>query len=158
MAFDENIVACSFDFDPAEVAELRRRWLALLDMAVWGDLKAAKIGALPRLRKRFLELGELLRSVVADRSWIPRPREQVKGALGASMNLRDGLLNLERAARLLEGGEDFPGFERELLDFRERLVRFVERHEAAWAEQLEAQYDESIDDPDEDEGNEDDRG
>jgi hypothetical protein len=137
---DKEKVAASFAFDPEQVAALRTRWLELLDLAVWGDLKSARIGAVPRLRKRLLELGEHLRSLVSDRTWIPQPREQVKGAMGASLNLRESLLNLERAAVLLEGGADFPQFEQGLLDFRGRLLTLMERHEALWGDLLESQY------------------
>ncbi|HKJ09496.1 MAG TPA: hypothetical protein VKA76_10450 [Gammaproteobacteria bacterium] len=142
MAFDEQVVAQSFAFDPDQVAELRRRWRDLLDLCVWADLKSAKIGTLPRLRKRVLEVGENLRSVTSDRSWIPHPREQVKGAMAASLNLRDALLNLERSAKLVDGGRDFETFERDLLAFRQQLLKFVEKHEMRWAQLLESQYDE----------------
>lgn len=145
MAFDEQSVARSFAFDPDQVAELRRRWCDLMDMCVWADLKSGKIGAVPRLRKRMLELGEALRSVASDRSWIPHPREQVKGALAASLNLRDALLSLERAARLIDGGRDFAAFEVDLLAFRERLLKFVEKHEMLWGDLLESQYDGPVD-------------
>ncbi|MEJ2645867.1 MAG: hypothetical protein P8180_13275 [Gammaproteobacteria bacterium] len=146
MAFDEQAVARSFAFDPDQVADLRHRWRDLLDLCVWADLKSAKIGTLPRLRKRVLEVGENLRSVTSDRSWIPHPREQVKGAMAASLNLRDALLNLERSAKLVDGGRDFEAFERQLLAFRQQLLRFVEKHETRWADLLESQYDESPDD------------
>jgi hypothetical protein len=137
---DAERIAESFRFDAGQVAELRARWLALLDLSVWGELKSAKIGAVPRLRKRALELGEKLRSLVGDRGWIPQPREQVKGAMAASLNLRDALLQLERAAVLLEGGADFPRFEADLLVFRQRLLRLMEHHERLWGDLLESQY------------------
>ncbi|MGA7802610.1 MAG: hypothetical protein WCC36_17560 [Gammaproteobacteria bacterium] len=146
MVFDEQSVARSFAFDPDQVSDLRRRWRDLLDLCVWADLKSGKIGTLPRLRKRVLELGENLRSVASDRSWIPHRREQVKGAMAASLNLRDALLNLERSARLVDGGRDFETFERDLLAFRERLLKFIEKHEMLWGELLESQYDEPTDD------------
>jgi hypothetical protein len=146
MSFDPETVAHSFDFDPGQCADLRARWLDLLDRSVWADLKSGKIGAVPRLRKRLLELGENLRSVQGDRGWIPQPRERVKGAMAASLNLRDALLQLERAAQPLQGGEDFAEFERDLLEFRRRLLLFMERHEARWGDLLEAQYDESVED------------
>jgi len=142
---DAKAVAASFEFDSAEVAALRAQWLALLDTAVWGELKAGKIGAVPRLRKRLLELGECLKSVVSDRSWIPQPREQVKGAAAACLNLRDAWLNLERSATLLEGGADLPQFERAVLRFRGDLLRFVESREALWCGLLESLYSEAPD-------------
>ncbi|NIR60981.1 MAG: hypothetical protein GWO02_16450 [Gammaproteobacteria bacterium] len=140
MGIDPEAVERTFAFDRGRVAGLRARWARLMELAVWGELKAAKVGAVPRLRKRLLELGEDLRSVVSDRRWIPRPRERVKGALGASLKLRDTLLGLERAAKLVEGGADFERFEHELLDFRRRLLELVEPHESMWGELLESQY------------------
>lgn len=141
MSLDSEKVAAALAFDPAEVASLRQAWLRLLDLAVWGDLVSSKIGALPRLRKRLLETGEDLRSLVADRQWIPQPRERLKSALGSSVKLRDGLLNLERAAVLLDGGADFAVFERALMTWREALLRFIEVHEQRWAGLLDGQYD-----------------
>ena len=148
MPFDEKLVSESFDFDAAQVADLRARWRDLLDLAVWGDLKTQKIGAVPRLRKRLLELGENLRSVINDRSWIPQERERVKGAMGAMLNLRDALLQLERAAQVIDGGEDFARFEQELLAFRQKLLQFVEKHEKLWGDLLETLYDEALDEDD----------
>lgn len=148
MGFDAEQVERSFAFDPQQVAGLRARWLRLLDAAVWEELKSGKIGAVPRLRKRLLEVGENLRSVVSDRAWIPHPRERVKGAMAAALNLRDALLNLERSAVLLEGGAGFPEFEAELLAFRQDLLRLLERHEQIWGDMLEAQYGEPLDEDD----------
>jgi hypothetical protein len=148
MPFDPKLVAESFAFDSDQVADLRTRWRDLLDLAVWGDLKTQKIGAVPRLRKRLLELGENLRSVINDRSWIPQERERIKGAMGAMLNLRDALLQLERAAQVIDGGEDFPRFEQDILELRQRLLVFVEKHEKLWGDLLESLYDEAEDDED----------
>lgn len=146
MALDTQQVAASFRFDPERIDDLRARWLRLLDLSVWGELKSAQIGALPRLRKRLLELGENLRSLVSDRTWIPQPREQVKGAMGASLKLRDSLLDLERAAAFIEGGADFPQFERDLLEFRQHLLTLMEGHEQVWAALLDSQYGTDVED------------
>ncbi|MBD3619327.1 MAG: hypothetical protein HUJ28_07635 [Chromatiales bacterium] len=150
MPFDEQRVAESFAFDPAQIDALRTGWRDLLDLAVWGDLKTQKIGAVPRLRKRLLELGENLRSVINDRRWIPQERERIKGAMGAMLNLRDALLQLERAAQVIDGGEDFARFETDLLDFRQQLLVFIEKHERLWGDLLESLYDEPLDDEDDD--------
>lgn len=141
MSLDSRRVADSFSFDGEEVAELRRRWLSLLDRAVWDDLSADKLGGLPRLRKRMLELGENLRSVISDKGWIPHPREQIKSATAACLNLRESLLNLERAAKHLSKGEGVREFESDLIEFRRLLLAFVERHEARWCRLLDSQYD-----------------
>lgn len=144
MPFDPERLDASFDFDPDALADLRRRWLALLELSVWGDVKSQKIGAVARLRKRLLEIGENLRSLVNDRSWIPQARERIKGAMAAALNLRDALLNLDRAAQVMSAGADFATFETDLLEFRQRLLVFMERHEHIWAELLESQYDEPL--------------
>ena len=140
MALDTREVAASFEFDPQRLETLRGQWLRLLDLAVWGDLHCPKMGALGRMRKRFLEIGENLRTFVGDRGWIPQPREQLKSALGASVKLRDSLLSLERAASLVDGGEDFAEFEQTLLAFRQDLMAFIEEQEGRWAELLDSQY------------------
>lgn len=145
MSWDQTQVERSFDFDREQVAELRTRWLQLIEISVWGDLKGTNIGALPRLRKRMLELGEHLRSLLTRRDWLSQPREQVKSAMASSVNLRETLLNLERAAKLVGGGGDFARFERDLLDFRRRLLRLMEKHEMQWGTLLEWQYDEPVD-------------
>ncbi|HDP89677.1 MAG TPA: hypothetical protein ENN42_06965 [Thioalkalivibrio sp.] len=150
MPFDEQRVTESFAFDPAQIDDLRTRWRDLLELAVWGDLKTQKIGAVPRLRKRVLELGENLRSVINDRSWIPQERERIKGAMGAMLNLRDALLQLERAAQVIDGGEDFARFERDILAFRQQLLVFIEKHERLWGDLLESLYDEPLDEDTED--------
>ncbi|MEJ2479312.1 MAG: hypothetical protein P8Y78_03875 [Acidihalobacter sp.] len=150
MAFDPDRVSASFDFDRDQVAALRRNWLTLLDLAVFGDIRSSKIGAVDRLRKRLLESGEGLRSLTNDRSWIPQPREQIKGAMGASVKLRDVLLGLERAAQSVDGGADFTRFEETLLGFRHELLRLVEHHEALWAMLLEEQYNDDADDEEDD--------
>jgi hypothetical protein len=149
MTLDPRAVQRSFAFEPGRIADLRRQWAGLMETLVWGELRSSKLGALPRLRKRFLELGENLRSVVNDREWIPQPRERVKGAMGACLNLRDALNQVERGATTLESGEDFPTFEQDLLAFRQQLLVFLEHHEAQWGELLESQYDEAPEGEDE---------
>lgn len=143
MPFNTKQVSDSFKFDPATLDSLRKEWLSLLDLTVFGDVKSSKIGAADRLRRRLLEMGEGLRSLTNDRNWIPHPRDQVKGAMGACVKLRDTLLSLERAARFIDNGKDFSRFERELLDFRQRLLQLMETHEAQWATLLNEQYDEA---------------
>lgn len=149
MSLSKQDIQQSFAFDEATVDELKTRWLELQNQSVWANIKSSKIGNMPRLRKRILEVGENLRSVLNDRSWIPQPREQIKGAMGAMLNLRDSLLNLERSAKLVDGGNDFKQFEIDLLAFRKLLLEFMEKHEAQWADLLESLYNDSIDDEDE---------
>ena len=143
---DNVAVQASLCFDETAVADLRTQWQQLISLSVWGALRSQKLGALPRLRKRLLELGENLASLMAARDWIPQPRERVKSALGASIKLRDSLLALERAAQLLHDGDDFAEFESLLLRFRQQLLQLLEHHEPRWAALLDSQYHE----PDED--------
>lgn len=148
MPFDPELLEHSFAFDPDTVADLRSAWSELIVAVVWDDLKSSSIGALPRLRKRVLEVGENLRSLLSDRRWIPHERERVKGAMAASLNLRDSLQQADRAAKLVSGGKDFPRFEPRYLAFRQRLLAFIETHEQRWGDLLESLYAE---DPDADE-------
>ena len=153
MAFDPEQLEQAFTFDPETVAELRAAWSELIVSVVWDDLKCSSIGALPRLRKRILDLGENFRSLLSDRRWIPHERERVKGAMAASLNLRDSLLQADRAAKLMSGGEDLKAFEERYLAFRKNLLAFIETHEQRWADLLESLYAEDAEaDDDEPEG------
>ncbi|MGM0552212.1 MAG: hypothetical protein ACQETK_00140 [Pseudomonadota bacterium] len=145
MTFDPQQLEAAFAFDPDTVADLRERWSQLITDAVWADLKTGTIGAIPRLRKRLLELGENLRSMLSDRAWIPHERERVKGAMAASLNLRDSLQQADRAAKLLNGGTDFERFEADYLAFRQDLLALVEQHEQRWGDLLESLYDDTTD-------------
>ncbi len=98
MAFDEAEVTVWVQPGNAQVQEWREQWLALMELALWGELKSSKIGALGKFRRRLLECGEKLRSYVADRSWIPHPREQIKNCLSSGLQLRE---SLEKVAELL---------------------------------------------------------
>ncbi len=149
MAFDPEQLEKSFSFDPKTVADLRAAWSELIVAVVWDDIKSSSIGALPRLRKRVLEVGENLRSLLSDRRWIPHERERVKGAMAASLNLRDSLLQADRAAKLVSGGEDFKPFEERYLAFRKQLLAFIETHEQHWGDLLESLYAEDSDGEDE---------
>lgn len=140
MTLDRRQVSESLTFDPASVAALRQSWLRLMNIGVWGELSSPKIGAMARMRKRLLEVGENLRSLFAPRDWIPQPREQLKSALGSGIKLRDSLMALERAAALVEGGADFPEFEQVLLGFYRDLLALLEQYEARWAGLLDSQY------------------
>ena len=145
MSFDPKQLERSFAFDPEAVTELRENWSELIVAVVWNDLKSGTIGALPRLRKRILELGENLRSLLSDRRWIPHERERVKGAMAASLNLRDSLLQADRAAKLVSEGSDFQRFEARYLAFRQQLLAFIETHERIWADLLESLYSDDAD-------------
>ncbi|MCC6610291.1 MAG: hypothetical protein IT515_11555 [Burkholderiales bacterium] len=104
--FDRDETQRALALDPAWAERVRAAWLEMIGLAVFGDLKAARIGAVPRLRKKALDCGERLRAALADRGWIPQPRDQVKNALATTLALRDVLAELERDARELDGGAD----------------------------------------------------
>jgi hypothetical protein len=146
MPFAQDQLEKSFAFDPNSVAELRRLWAQLIEIVVWGDLKSGTIGAVPRIRKRMLEVGENTRSLISDRRWIPNDRERVKGAMAASLNLRDSLMQADRAAKLLTGGDNFAEFEACYLEFRRLLLTFMENHEQLWGDLLESLYSEDSED------------
>jgi hypothetical protein len=146
MAFDPAELEAAFAFDTETVDRLREAWSGLIMMVVWADLKSGTIGALPRLRKRVLEVGENLRSLLSDRRWIPHERERVKGAMAASLNLRDSLLQADRAAKLVSEGADFERFEASYLAFRQQLLTLVETHERRWGDLLESLYADSDED------------
>jgi hypothetical protein len=89
--------------DDAWRAAVRASWMRIADLAVFGDLRAGAIGALPRLRKRVLDLGERLRALAAGRDWIPQPRERLKNALAAAIGARDALAEVRGQAAGLTG-------------------------------------------------------
>ncbi|MFA9461794.1 hypothetical protein [Thiohalorhabdus methylotrophus] len=138
---DPREVQESMTFDVDRVAEFRRRWSVLMELAVWGDLKAREVGALPKLRKRLLEYGEKIRSLFNDRSWIPQPRDQIKSILTASLDVRDKLQATEKEVEGLTGGADLERFREEFHRLRDDLVALMEHHEALWKDLLNRLYD-----------------
>jgi hypothetical protein len=107
---DSKEVARALALDPAWAAALRSQWSRLIEIAVFGDLKSQRLGALPRLRKKTLDCGEKLRSLLAPRDWIPQPREQLKNALASTLALEQSLADLETGAAELEGGADLEAY------------------------------------------------
>ncbi|HKL78435.1 MAG TPA: hypothetical protein VJ985_08770 [Gammaproteobacteria bacterium] len=138
---DPQEVQASMAFDSDQIAALRARWSRLMELAVFGDLKAGEIGALPKLRKRLLDYGEKIRSLFNDRSWIPQPREQVKSVLTASLDVRDKLQAVEKEVDLLKGGTDLDAFRNEFDGLRDELVALMEEREARWKDLLNQLYD-----------------
>jgi hypothetical protein len=126
--------------DPDFARELRRHWSHLIDLAVFGDLKSSRIGAMPRLRKRTLEAGERLRALGASREWIPHPREQIKNALASALHLRESLDQLESAAAELDGGADLAAFRGELAGLRDVVLARLPAMENRYAALLDAEY------------------
>ncbi len=144
---DSDVVRQAVTLDPAWAAELRRQWGALMEAAVWSDVKSSRMGAATRMRKRLLEVGEKLRSLAADRDWIPHPREQVKNALGSAFSLKDALTQFERAAQDMDGGAEVAQFARAVAALHTTLLSPLAELENRWAALLDSQYlDEDADD------------
>lgn len=147
MSMDKAAVRQAVTLDPAWVVELRGQWTALMDMAVWGEVKSSRMGAATRMRKRLLDVGEKLRSLAADRDWIPHPREQVKNALGSAFSLKDALLQFERVAQDMDGGNDCAAFGERAVQLHQSLLTRLPELENTWAALLDSQYlDEDADD------------
>lgn len=136
---DSEAVRQALAIDPGWVRSARRAWLALMELAVWGDLGSSRLGVMPRVRKRVLEVGEKFKSLIADRTWIPHPREQIKNALASVLALKDSLSELERTAASLDGGADRDAFIEGLGELR-RLVASIAPLEGRWAQLLDSQY------------------
>ena len=138
---DPAEVRASMAFDADKVADFRARWSRLMELAVWGDLKAGEVGALPKLRKRMLEYGEKIRSLFNDRSWIPQPREQVKSVLTASLDVRDKQQAVEKELEALTGGDDYAAFTEGFAALRDDLVALMQAHEDVWRDLLNRLYE-----------------
>ena len=134
---NENEVTTALALDATWVATLRAGALALLELAVWGDLSSSRLGAVTRLRKRALELNEKLRAVTADRSWIPHPREQLKSALAGALAVGDALTAAANSAREMDAGCDLAALNRQLGALAHEVNRLRE-FSNRWAELLDA--------------------
>lgn len=137
---DAGAVERAITLDPEWVKQLRETWVQLMTLAVWGDVKSSRLGALPKFRKRLLEVGERLRSLTANRDWIPHPREQLKNALASSFNLKDCLLQMERSAQDIDSGTELPALSEQLLRLHNLLMAPLAHLENCWASLLETQY------------------
>lgn len=125
-------------FDGAQRDALRRDWLQLVDLSVWGGARATQLGALPRLRKRVAELGDRLAAIDAPRAWIPRPRERLKSALATALAARDALAQCAQALEQLEPGAERDALRLALARIAQRSTPCIEASTERWARQLEA--------------------
>ena len=141
---DIDEVKRAVTLDPVWINEVRGTWLALMELSVWGDVKSSRLGAMSKLRKKVLDVGEKLKSLAADRAWIPHPREQVKNALGSSFNLKDSLLQLERSAQDVDGGSELATFNALLIELHGLIVQPLVPLENQWATLLNSQYQDEI--------------
>ncbi len=139
MALDADAVDRALACDAGWLAALRRDWLALADLALWGGVQSSKLGALPRLRKRIMELGERLASLGAPRGWIPQPRERLKSALATAIAARELLEQCAQALGELEGGAAHDALAAALQDLSRRARAPLDEYAACWAALLDSQ-------------------
>jgi len=125
-------------FDAVERDALRRDWLALVDLAVWGGAQSRQIGALPRLRKRVAELGERFAALDAPRNWIPRPRERLKSAIAGILAARESLGQCAQAIDAIDAGATRQALGTALQRMRQRAEPRLLAAAEHWARQLEA--------------------
>ncbi|WP_308387671.1 hypothetical protein [Acidithiobacillus sp. AMEEHan] len=144
MVFDEAEVAIWVHPSAAQVQEWREHWLALMDLALWGELKSSKIGALGKLRRRILECGEKLRSYSADRSWIPHPREQIKNCLSSGLQLRESLEKVSEQLEQMEAGAALVPLHSLWDNLAGNLLADLQQREERLVALLNAQYGEEI--------------
>ncbi len=137
--FDAAQVDRALAFDAAWTALLREQWRDMMDLAVWGDCRAEQLGAAPRLRKRLLELGERLRSLTADRAWIPHPRERLKSALAAARAVRESLDAVAVLLPVLAPSADTSRLHAAHAGLCAGVARELPALERVWAEMLDAQ-------------------
>lgn len=136
---DSTRVDAVLVFDPAWIAELRARWLALIETAVWDDPAMQRLGDAPRLRKRLLELGERLKGLTADRGWIPHPRERLKSALATAVGVRESLAAVEGLLAGLTAGAAADGLHEQFISLRTTVEAMLPDRENTWAALLDAQ-------------------
>lgn len=122
---DEDAVRQALAFDPEWQRTARAAWLALMDLAVWGDLRSRSARSSEASRQ--IATGFRIRGM------------RLKNALASALHVREGLDELERAAPALDGGADRHAFGArlaELKQFADALAAFENR----WAALLDAQY------------------
>jgi hypothetical protein len=139
MALDADTVDRALACDAGWLAALRRDWLALADLAMWGGAQSSKLGALPRLRKRIMELGERLAALGAPRGWIPQPRERLKSALATAIAARELLEQCAQALAELEPGTAQDALAAALTDLSRRAHAPLDEHATRWAALLDSQ-------------------
>jgi hypothetical protein len=142
VVLDAGEVDRALRLDADWAARLRVLWLDLASNAVFGDLRAPRVGVLPRLRKQVLDAGERLRALIADRAWIPQPRERLKNALASALALRETLDALESAAREVDGA-DGAAFRATLAALRAAALDELAPRANAWAALLDRRVPDS---------------
>jgi len=141
MTFDESLIEQSFQFSENQINDIKLKWRETMELLLWGDVSAKKIGALPRSRKRMLEVGESLASFISSKSWIEQPRQQLKSALGSSVKLRDSLSALKLVSKHLLEGEQAATYQLHVEQLEKLIMDLILFHEAKWAEILDNHSD-----------------
>lgn len=139
MALDADAVELALACDAEWLAELRRDWLALADVAVWGGAQSSRLGALPKLRRRIIELGERLAALGAPRGWIPQPRERLKSALATAIAAGELLEQCAQMIAELDAGAARDELAAALAALSRRTRARLDEHSARWAELLDSQ-------------------
>lgn len=139
MSLSRDLVKTAFELDQQQIEKIKQCWMTLMEIIVWYDVASTKIGALPRARKRVLEVGESFRSFIASKDWIDQPRQQLKSALGASVKLRDSLTALNTVCAQITEGEDVPRFQSIVSALDEMIMNFILPLENQWAELLDSE-------------------
>jgi len=134
---DEHAVEEALALDAQWIEALRRGWVALVEEAVWGDIRGVRPGVSGRLRKRVLETGERLHSLTASLDWIPRPRERLKTALASAMRVEEALDALDQDTLELRGA-DVACLTQVLAQLRAVLAQRLPELKARWANLLES--------------------
>ena len=137
MSFNEKEVLASFEFDNNKIQEIKDKWLEVVQLLMWCDVSSKKIGALPRSRKRILEVGESFGSFISSKQWVPLPRQQLKSALGSSVKLRDGLSALAIVNKHITEGNDANTYQQLVKELDGMLMALILEYEYKWAELLE---------------------
>ncbi|MDH5692829.1 MAG: hypothetical protein OEZ47_06975 [Gammaproteobacteria bacterium] len=132
-----------------EISDFRKQWLGLVDASVFAPIRSDQINLTNRLSKRVFEVGASLKSMSADRAWIPHPREQLKNALGSSVKLRDAMQAVDSMLPQLKDDEASNKFVSQWKEFQNTIIEFLAPLENRWAEILDSQLNDSIDDEDE---------
>lgn len=139
MSFDEKKVLASFEFDAQRIDKIKEKWIDVMQLLMWCDVSSKKIGALPRSRKRVLEVGESFGSFISSKTWITQPRQQLKSALGSSVKLRDGLSALTLVNKHITEGADAAQYQLQVKALDEMLMELILEYEYKWADILESQ-------------------
>jgi hypothetical protein len=135
---DAERVARALAPDVVWQSELRQAWLRVAETAVWGGIESAQLGAVPRLRKRVLELGEKLALLGAPAQWLAAPRERLKSALATALAAQTLLAQCEATLAQLAPGEARDALEAALAALAGSARDTLARRAESWANLLDA--------------------